>query len=55
MEAALRVVVAYGVPSFSLANTIATILLAYTFSVGRRTRAAAMTRGAAAVTPQPTT
>ena len=62
VEAALRVAVAYGVPNFSLANTIATILpllflavlLAYTFSVGRRTRAAAVARRAAAITPQPT-
>lgn len=62
VEAALRIAVAYGVPSFSLANAIVTILpllflaglLAYTFSVGRRTRAAAMARRATAVTPQPT-
>lgn len=61
VEAALRVAVAYGVPSFSLANAIATVLpllflavlLAYTMSVARRTRAAAVARRAAGVTPQP--
>lgn len=62
VEAALRIAVAYSVPSFSLANAIVTILpflflaglFAYTLSVARRTRAAAMARRTAAVAPQPT-
>ena len=61
VEAALRVAVAYGVASFALANAIVTVLpllflatlLAYTMSVARRTRAAAVARGTAGVTSQP--